>query len=220
MSSFEIGSVVLDSTGTPTTKDGMSGEIYDAFNDNLAADVGIAIPPGADGLAIRSNLAMLANRIATGAVKHIVNFPAAAGAICLLSGSTAQAGLSTSYIIVKEWTQNGVVVGEITPAFATDNITIRESGVYHISFYISFQGTTNTQWTFATYINNSIDGDLRCRVDTPATSAQVVSTSFSGFFQLNAGQILDVRVQANAGSKSIITRQAGLSVNLIKWDPV
>lgn len=220
MASFEQGSVVLDSQGVATTKTGMAGDIYDAFIDNIAADAGIALPTGPDGLAMKQNLAMLANRIAGGAGKHIINYPPAAASILVKFGNTAQTGLDTNYQVVTNWTQNGPTVGDISPEYLNDQIVITEPGIYHISFSISFEGTNLTEFQFATYINGGIDGDLLCRRDTSAVSGQVANAGFSGFYQLNLNDVLEVWVQCNAASKSMTIRHACLSVNLIKRDAV
>ena len=138
----------------------------------------------------------------------------------MVSNNTQQTGLSTSYVKLTNWTSDGPTVGEITPDYTSDEITIGESGTYHISFYVSFFGSASTQFVFAPHIDGNIDCQMRSRVDTTATANEVVSTSFSGFYHLSDGEVLDVRVQTNASSKVITAKQAGLSVNLISRDAV
>jgi hypothetical protein len=76
------------------------------------------------------------------------------GAIFVSAGVTGQVIASGVPEQLTEWTHDGSANG-VTPAFASDQITIDNDGVYAVNFAISFAGITNCVFQFTMYKNGS-----------------------------------------------------------------
>lgn len=113
------------------------------------------------------------------------------GGVKIEAGSTGQAILSGAAEVMTEWTADGVADG-VTPAFASDQITIDNAGVYDIHFDCSFQGITNCTFQFELYKNGSPIGPA-CERRT--TSADVGNCGFDDDLTLAATDVLTIWVE-------------------------
>ena len=132
------------------------------------------------------------------------------GSIVIQGGSTAQTFTSGVPEVMTEWTADGISNG-VTPAFATDKITIDNTGIYAVNFFCSFAG------------NNPIINEFELRVDDVATgiqfnrkttSSDVGSGSFNGIISLTAAEVLTVWFTGN-GASNFTANEAALVVHRI-----
>jgi len=109
--------------------------------------------------------------------------------------------------ILTEWTGDGLSNGS-TPAYASDQITIDNAGIYQVNFQASFQGLTTKIQEFELRVDGVVTG-VKCLRYTSASD--VGSCSFSCQISLAAAEVLSVWVEAD-GAGAITVEEAQLSV--------
>lgn len=112
----------------------------------------------------------------------------------------AQTGvIGTSYVKIDQFDTDGPNSGA-TPSHANDQITVGSTGIYLVHFGVSFEGSNTTVYTVAVHTNTSEEPSIRI-VRSVGTGTDVGSAARVGILSLTAGDVLDLRVKANAGSK-------------------
>lgn len=132
------------------------------------------------------------------------------GSIVIENGSTAQTFVSTTPELLTEWTGDGLSNG-VTPAFATDKITIDNTGIYVVSFFCSFQGANPNVNVFELRIDDVATG---LRFQRKTTTTDVGSGSFQGIISLTAAEVITVWGTINGGTTLTVV-EAALSVRRI-----
>ena len=132
------------------------------------------------------------------------------GSIVIQGGSTAQTFVSTTPELLTEWTADGISNG-VTPAFATDKITIDHTGIYSVNFFCSFAGANPVVNSFELRIDDVATG---LQFDRKTTSTDIGSGSFSGIISLTAAEVLTVWGTLTGGT-SITVQEAALVVHRI-----
>jgi hypothetical protein len=100
-----------------------------------------------------------------------------------------------------EWTHNGVANG-MTPAFAADEITILHDGVYHVTFNVSFQGTTGETFQFVLRKDN-VEVVPHISMHRKTSSADVGSGGIADNLTLVAGDVLSIWVESDAAGTPV-----------------
>jgi len=106
-----------------------------------------------------------------------------------------------------EWTGDGISNG-VTPAFASDEITIDNAGIYQVNFQASFQGLSTKIQEFVLR-KDAVATAVGCRRYTSATD--VGSCSFSCQISLAAAEVLSIWVEST-GSGDITVEEAQFTV--------
>jgi hypothetical protein len=73
------------------------------------------------------------------------------GGLYVTGGAGTQALAATTWTKVTQFAADGASSGGVTPAHATDTITVADAGVYHVSFQCSYTGTTLAVYDIAVY---------------------------------------------------------------------
>jgi hypothetical protein len=121
------------------------------------------------------------------------------GSISIGDGSTAQALATATPEKMTEFLANGVANG-MTPAYASNQITIVHDGVYHVSFNLSFEGTTGETFQFALR-KDGVEVSPHMSFHRKTSAADVGSGGFADNLTLVAGEVLTVWVETDqAGS--------------------
>lgn len=109
-----------------------------------------------------------------------------------------------------EWTGDGLSNGT-TPAFASDQITIDNTGIYQVNFQASFDGLATAIHEFELRVDGVVTG-VKCRRYTTATD--VGSCSFACQISLTATDILSIWIEVD-GAGSITVEEAQLTAHRI-----
>ena len=126
------------------------------------------------------------------------------GSIVIQGGSTGQTIAVGTPEKFTEWTADGPANGT-TPAFATDEITIDNAGVYEVFFQTSFAGITNCVFEFVLRKDAVIAGP-GCQRKTANTD--VGSASFQCHITMAAAEVLSIWVEGNVnGSFTAVDTQ-------------
>jgi len=123
------------------------------------------------------------------------------GGLHIESGVTAQALVAATPELMTEWMHDGIS-SNVTPAFASNQITIDEAGDYQIDFTISFLGINNAQFDFYLRIDGVSSGHA-CSTTSPA-AAVVQGASFSNQFTLAAGEVLTIWVTSDTNGNMTV----------------
>ena len=115
------------------------------------------------------------------------------GSIVIEAGSTGQTIASGVAEQLTEWTADGISNG-VTPAFATDQITINHDGDYEIFFQISFQGINGVVFKYTLYKNGSA---LPPSCQRKTANTDVGSESFLCQIALVATDVLSIWVEGD-----------------------
>ena len=130
------------------------------------------------------------------------------GSIVIQGGSTAQAFTADTPELMEEWTADGIAVG-VTPAYATDKITIDNTGIYLVNFYCSFAGNNPVVNSFELRVDDVATG---MQFDRKTSSSDVGSGAFSGIISLTAAEVLTVWFTGSGASSNFTAQEAALSV--------
>lgn len=123
------------------------------------------------------------------------------GGIVTQGGSTAQTIVSGVPEPLENFTANTPASGT-TPAFATDQITIDNAGVYEIAFQISFAGITNCVFNWRLAID-AVVGNIGC--DRKTSNTDVGSASFVCQVTLAAAEVLTMSVEGDQNGNFTMT---------------
>ena len=132
------------------------------------------------------------------------------GSIVIEANAVTQTIASGVPEILTEWTGDGISNGT-TPAYASDQITIDNTGIYQVNFQASFQGLATKVHEFELRVDGAVTG-VQCHRYTGATD--VGSCSFSCQISLTAAEVLSIWVEAD-GAGSITIDEAQFSVHRI-----
>lgn len=122
------------------------------------------------------------------------------GSIVITAGVTGQTIASGVAEQMTEWTTDGISSG-CTPAFASDQITIDNSGDYEIGFQCGFQGITNCTFEFTLY-KNGVTAAVGTQRKT--SNADVGSCSFVCQITLAATDVLSIWVEGDQNGTFIV----------------
>lgn len=137
----------------------------------------------------------------------IVSILGCYGSIYFRGNAAVQAIGAATPEQLTEWTGNGQSNG-VTPAYASDQITIITTGIYSIRFHCSFQGVAAKIQGFELRIDGAVTG-LETRRYT--SSNDVGSCSFGDFMSLTAGEVLSVWVEGS-GAGNILVEEGSLVI--------
>ena len=189
------GIVAADTINEFTAATGVTVEGI-LIKDSIVATDTINEKTGAAGVTIDSVL------IKDGLVDGVdVSLLPTYGGISLNNGTTAQASLDTTPVLMTGWGAN-LPSNNVTPAYGSNQITIVTTGIYQVSFQCSFIGSAAT--TF----------HMHPRVDTVEVAGgthrylsggDVGSCSFTTILSLTAAEVLTIYVNAAAGSAKTVT---------------
>jgi hypothetical protein len=129
------------------------------------------------------------------------------GSIVFEGNAVVQAIIAATPEQLTEWTGNGLSNGT-TPAYASDQITIDNTGIYQVAFQASFQGVSTKIQEFELRIDGVVTG-VKCRRYTSATD--VGSCSFTSQISLTAAEVLSVWVEGT-GNGNVTIEEAQLTV--------
>lgn len=129
------------------------------------------------------------------------------GSIVTQAGVTSQTFVSTTPELLTEWTADGISNG-VTPAFATDKITIDNTGIYKVDFFCSFAGANPVVNSFELRIDGVATG---IQFDRKTTSTDIGSGSFTGIISLTAAEVLTVWGTLTGGT-TLTVQESALTV--------
>lgn len=116
-----------------------------------------------------------------------------------------------------QWVSSTVGLSLLTvPSSATDNITVGVggAGTYAVCISTSYSGSANTSFHWAAFL----DGNEQSNVSNEraiGTGADLGNSASCGLLSLVAGSVVDLRVSANANSKSATVKHASLVVHRV-----
>ncbi len=118
--------------------------------------------------------------------------------------------IGTSFVKINQFTAVSADTRSVTASAVDDEVTINSKGVYIVAYTTSFSGSVNTLYTVSAFIKG---------VEQPTISFQrklqsqdVGDASFFGFFGLNVGDIIDVRVKTDGESNDFKVERSQLAV--------
>lgn len=134
------------------------------------------------------------------------------GSLLISGNSTGQAVVADTAEQLTEWTNNGISSGT-TPAFASNQITIDNAGDYEVSFFVSFEGLTASEFKYSLRKNGSeLSPVLSCERKT--ANNDVGDAAFSGQITLAATDVLSVWIESTVTGSPVV-RDAQLVVKRI-----
>lgn len=143
----------------------------------------------------------------------IVSVHGVYGDLRVEGGAVAQTGIGTTPVKMTGWDTDGLSSGTTLDSTTDDDITVGTSGVYRVSFHISFDGSASEVFEFEIAKGGTGTG-IKCRAETNATPDQVVA-SCEGLVSCAASDEITVLVNAGAASKQITPIEAQLVVQRV-----
>ena len=132
------------------------------------------------------------------------------GSMVIQGGSTSQTFASGVPEVMTEWTADGLANG-MTPAYASDKMTVVHTGIYKIDFFCSFAGNNPIVNQFELRVDNVATG---MQFDRKTTSSDVGSGAFSGIISLTAGEELTIWFTGD-GASNFTAQEAALTAHRI-----
>lgn len=108
------------------------------------------------------------------------------GGIYVTGGAGTQSLSATTWTKVTQFAADGASSSGVTPAHGTDTITVADAGIYHVSFQVSYTGTTNGVYDLAVYWN-SVQQDQVHIQRKIGTGSDVGSAGTSGHVNASSG---------------------------------
>ncbi len=144
----------------------------------------------------------------------LFNHWATYGEIYVHNGSTTQTSIGTSYVAVTGFATNGES-SNTTPTVASDKIALTRTGVYRVTFQVSFSGSPSTTFVFAPHLDGT---EIQsCANQRRMNSGGATgSCGATGCFEVTAAGDLDLRVKADDTDKNIVLTYGQLYVERIK----
>jgi hypothetical protein len=124
------------------------------------------------------------------------------GSLSVFEGSTAQAGVTTTPVLLTAFDTDGLSDG-VTVANASDNMTVLAAGKWEVKANISFTGTASTTFLFRIRVDaaeQSIGGS-----DELDGNGKGGSVSFGDIFDLSVNEVLTIYVESDEGGGASIT---------------
>jgi len=143
------------------------------------------------------------------------------GSIYIDTGVTTQTTNATpgTYDVMTGWNTaqgaDGISSSGVTPAKASNKITIVETGIYSVEFLCSFSGTGNSTFELQGYLGGVAQAQLQVQRKL-GTGGDVGSAGFSGTIDVTSGSTdIDIRVASDGVSDSFTPVQANLKVTRV-----
>ena len=135
------------------------------------------------------------------------------GEIYTFDGSTAQTGIGVTPTLLTGFAADGLANG-ITPAHASDKLTVGTDGIYEVDSIISFSGTLNTLFTF----EFAIDGVTASRgfERKIGSGGDTGTTGGKARLSMSAGEAVTLLVNADGASKSLTITYGTLAAKRIR----
>jgi hypothetical protein len=139
------------------------------------------------------------------------------GSIYIASGVTTQVTNATpdTFDLMTGWNTatgfNGPSSPGVTPAKASNKITLTDTGFYLVSFQVSFTGSNNATFDAAGYLGGVAQAHIHARRKI-TNVGDVGSAEFVGIVDNTIAQDLDVRIACDGISKDFVPSFAQLTV--------
>jgi len=172
------GAVTVDAEGAETFYDGTAS---------------ISLPDLGDTISVVATAAGWKNYPSPGSAGIVDKY----GGIYVKDGSTAQTTLGTTQKKMTGFAADSPSSG-VTPAHASDQITILTAGDYEVHFQNSFSGSVSAEFQFFARIDG-VETSLGCKRKL-GTGGDVGSCSFTGILTLAVNEVLTVYVETDNGS--------------------
>jgi len=143
------------------------------------------------------------NRIAVAIDQTSVQ--AAYGGLWLENSPAPQQSLNTTDQIITAWDNNAPtvpnrVITRDSMGAITDNLTVEESGVYHV-IVTTVVEVSNNIFTFTLY-RNGVASNISAVAD-PSNQTAFLSVAVQGLATLTAGDVIDLRGRVQSGTGTI-----------------
>ena len=150
----------------------------------------------------------------------IFNIKGAAGADAVLgyfgglsvednSAGTPQT-IGTSFVQVDQFDTDGLAQGT-TPAHASDNITIDNTGVMQFSASLSFSGTTGVDY-YAKIFVDAVEIDGFTSKVTIHEAGDIKVLKIDGIYSFTATEVVDIRVKTSAAGSDFLVHEGSFTV--------
>ncbi len=133
------------------------------------------------------------------------------GGVCMPASATPTAGQSigTSYEKITQFTADTLSSSGLTPAHASDNITVVKGGKFIVFIGLSFSGSNNSTWVGSLFVDD-VDQDMANFERKLSTAGDVGKIGSVGIVEVADGEVVDYRVKADNAAKTIIVRNGAL----------
>ena len=121
------------------------------------------------------------------------------GSIKTKDGSTQQADITTTPVLLTGFATNGLYSG-VTVSYTTNTMTVGYAAIYEFDFYINATKTASQIYKFNIRVN-AVEGAYQCQLPSDALTSG--HTSMTGLLDLDANDVLSIYVEtddANAGT--------------------
>ena len=119
----------------------------------------------------------------------------------------------TRYLL-NQWDTQGETKGT-TPSVASSNITIGSTGVYYVGFNGSVStNTSNNTLTFHLFVNGVEDPAFNGTIKL-ANSTDTNAVSFEDIAELNAGDVIDIRVSSDLNGFTVTMKAGSFTVGTL-----
>jgi hypothetical protein len=203
------GSQIITGTGVPSD---VLGEDGDFFLDNNTGNY--YIKAGGTWGTLQGNLTGPTGPAGTNGTNGIDGTGAPVyGSIYTETGVGTQTVASGVPEILSQLIVDGASTADITPAAASNKITIDADGVYDLSFNMSFSGTGSSTWTVHLYEN--INGAGAAEAFGPhitrklGTGGDVGSSSLNGIYTVANGDSVDLEIWIEGDGNDDFVLQSG-----------
>ena len=138
------------------------------------------------------------------------------GEIYVAGGAVTQTltNANTFYKITA-FTTDGLSNG-VTPAAASDKITIDVAGDYLVQFFITFSDQNNKTFTFRCFNETTAAAYVNTTVKSHSHSTDPMFVAVSAFIQASAGDDIIVQAACATAATAITVSDANLAVLLLK----
>jgi hypothetical protein len=128
------------------------------------------------------------------------------------SGGSGTQVPNTSYALMTQWDSDGVSSADITPAAASNKITVTNSGHYFVAFQVSFAGTTSSVVSAAVFWNGVEQSQVTVQRKL-GTGSDVGSGSAFGIVDVTSGATdIDLRVKCDGATDDFDLKEGQLLV--------
>lgn len=132
------------------------------------------------------------------------------GQVYTTGGSGTQTP-GTSYAKLTQFDSNGLSNGPITPDATNNKITVNQTGIYYISFNVSFSGSTNSTVFFRTYWNGV--AQPQGTLERKLSNADVGAAAMSCLVDVTtASTDIEIYVKTDGASDVVDVKEAQLII--------
>lgn len=134
------------------------------------------------------------------------------GQIYTDAGAGSQTLSNGSFTLLNQFDSNGQSSSEVTPDASNNKITVTNTGIYFVSFSLSFSGTGSVEWEGHVYWNNTVIPQCAFKRKL-GTSGDIGTVATQGIVDVTVGSTdFDVRVEPDGASKDIAVAKASLNI--------